>query len=793
MLKLKMNCVLSFCAVIIFLCILSCKQHLGNNKKRFLAVPVSVSAKAAANPGEIEVAWKNVSGNNGYVISYKKEKGNTSFIDTGKDVNLFFLKNLEGGSEYTISVKTKGDGKNFYDSIYSVPVKAIPKEGEGMLKKLRMPANVRLAATGIKGELNVFWEAVQYAEGYTVKYKKNDAAVWTELKAPKNSVSLKVTGLINGSEYSVTLKAQGNGSVYSDSDETEPVTGIPNNNLLPPSGVKLFPSNKAGEIYAVWKNVVNNNGYTINYKKGSAGFTPVINEKDISSVLLKNLENGTEYTVCVKTNGDGDNFSDSEYGKELKCTSLNPEDEVKLVKISIEGMPDIQSSLFGETYTIDNKNGNIIFPVYDQVNFKPTSDKVLLTAEITGNIKRYYFKDSVEGELNTGKIQFSAGNKYFLTLVIERNSGGDIIYEFSGNCKNTEFVMNAVHINYEYNESMNVNDTLTDMFDTGNKLYLKYLLSPHLRNKKDLSVNVIKSADPDSQRFIFACLPDEEVNSVKFNGTPAEVFPSEGKKYYYSVFTPISGEAVINAEFILRNGGSETRNYKIIQSGKSIDTDITSVKLADNEYNLSVYPGIYPAVFIPESFKNNSFPVTVKTKNPNASYKLYLYDYGEKKYLLCPQGSEMKITGDDDSIILDIIPEIGEGLYNWNDVTVKIISGKKPAPALSEIHDLLMEDVSIKNADSKLNAVEVTTDQAAAISICFTEDEVFSDDISIFTKEVWEEWSKQPQNIKNINEPKTAEIDDFTAEPKEFAIVINHETSEIYENAVYFVWLKLKE
>ena len=173
--------------VLCFVGIFSCKGASPSTngdkntpQKQTLTCPTGIVLVPTDVVGELKVSWESVVNNNGYEISYK-EGSNENTLLVAKDMNTATLKSLQGGKEYSVSVKTKGDGSHFLDSPYSQVFKATPKasagQNEGEWKKDFVSVSLNgknIVGQKIDYELpvdkpdNPEWKGV-FVEGRTVK------------------------------------------------------------------------------------------------------------------------------------------------------------------------------------------------------------------------------------------------------------------------------------------------------------------------------------------------------------------------------------------------------------------------------------------------------------------------------------------------------------------------------------------------------------------------------------------------------------------------------------------------
>ncbi|MBQ3388846.1 MAG: fibronectin type III domain-containing protein, partial [Thermoguttaceae bacterium] len=91
--------------------------------------------------------------------------------------------------------------------------------------QLAAPENLT-ATCPAKYRLSIAWDAVDNASGYTVYYKSSSASSWTARTTATNSYS--ASGLNANLVYSIKVVANGDGTNYTDSEESETVYALPN-------------------------------------------------------------------------------------------------------------------------------------------------------------------------------------------------------------------------------------------------------------------------------------------------------------------------------------------------------------------------------------------------------------------------------------------------------------------------------------------------------------------------------------------------------------------------------------
>ncbi len=774
----------------------SCNHDNGNGKTdgQTLLPPSGVKAVATENVGELKITWDQVANNSGYEVHYKNTKSNENKTKAiAKDAVLDMLTGLEGGTEYEVSLKTKGDGKSFLDSPTSIVVKATPKNGGGGgSQKLATPASFKAKITGKSGEVELSWQAVQHASGYEVSYKKT---ISTDNKKTQNVESNKLSCLVssleNNTEYSFFIVAKGDGSTWLNSDESAEVKATPSNKIASPTNLTVFLLNEKGALFVTWQEVKNNNGYTIKYlAEGEEEKTQEV-EKDNDYSTLKGLAEGKEYSISIMTKA-ASGFSPSDYSEIVKCKTLDGSDVLVLEKIEIEGQEDIIGDSF--TDSIVNDDGSLRLANPNKLHFNITTDEKTITPRFTGSSLKSYEIYRVDGadvqKLEHNKIKFEKDKIYAFQIVAKTNKDLVVNYEFEGKALDVSFDVQALYLKGDQSNNAVTVDEIREIIDEP-----KYLIKPELRNTKDLKVNIKKDATlGENQKFLFILFlgNDDEMNKVEFDNTNAENTDVDGKKCYYKILTPDStGKAVINAKFTLKSGTVEDRKYEFTKSDANTNTDIKAILFGNDEIAPVAIPSTYLTLFVPESYRGKAYPITAKFDN-NATYSLSFWDEVLNDWKKVEQGSNLNITGNEDKFLINVSPEIGQGLYEWLGVEVKIVVGAKDTPNFNSLKDILMGSTSIKTGTTKENAVAVTATDLEEVTIQFDDDSEFNEAF-VYSIEEWNKFEALSQKEKLDVELNMPQKEDLKAEGSEFVILLTREIAEGYKDAIYHVWLKKKE
>ena len=786
---------LAFLYVFLFL---ACNHDNGKDgelEKIVLSPPTGITAVATKNVGELELKWKNVINNSGYKVIYKTT-GQENSIDVAKDATTVTLNSLQGGQEYSVQLKTKGDGSKYKDSVPSLVVKATPKDGK---MKLKTPSSFTVRATGEIGEVECSWEAVQYVSSYVISYKKTNTQDASQTQEVQNDkVEAVISSLDNNVEYSFYIMAKGDGSTYLDSDVSAEVKATPNNQLPPPKNIRAFPLNAEGEIFIKWDKVSHNNGYVIKYKEDSNEQT-VTTEKDDFAGTLKSLKAGKEYSISIQTKAEA-SYTDSAFSSVVKCTTIKNTDVLNLKKIEMAGQEVLQGSAFseitieGDGIVVNRNPKDIIFaPTATEIEIKPTFEgvtpKTWSIISGTGSNKK---------ELEGNKIRFVKDQFYSFELVVQTSSGMFVKWVFSGRAIETKIDIKALYIKGDCGSaSIPQDDILEEITEK-----TTYLVNPALRNEKDLSLNIKKDTSLTSQNFLIMLRirDDASIEKVEFNNEVVQSQIVGEDPYYIKMLTPDgTGKALLKLKFTLKNGSTEERSYTLTLSDKRVNTDIDKVVFGTEEFDVVAMPSTYLTVFVPEEYKGKSYPVSLKFTN-GASYNLYFWDdtinEGGGDWKKVNAGDSLAISGRKDGFMIDIIPEIGRGLYDWNENKIRIMTGFKDAPTIDAVQDITMgedDPISIKGATTQANAVEIAPKDVRSIVITFDANNSFDDNIGFYTAKEYAKFLSLSQKDRLNTELENPTQDDLKeTEATEFVLILTREVAEGYKDVVYHVWLKKK-
>ena len=251
-----------------------------------------------------KVSWGAVTGADGYKYSMN---GGTSWSELVETVYVN-LTELTHDTDYAIRVKAIGDGVVYSDSPASETLSFSTLDLEVLATPVPVESNVtQIAAT-------VTWDANENAEGF--KYSLNAGSTWSDLIT---SPTVDLTDLTADTEYSVTVKAIGDGIVYDDSLVSDALvfSTLELEVLATPSNLAESAVTQTTATVS-WDANENAEGFKYSLNAGST-WSDLITSPTVD---LTGLTAGAEYSVTVKAIGDGIVYDDSLVSDALVFSTL---------------------------------------------------------------------------------------------------------------------------------------------------------------------------------------------------------------------------------------------------------------------------------------------------------------------------------------------------------------------------------------------------------------------------------------------------------------------------------------
>ena len=293
-------------------------------------LPGKSNAPTVARANEaLDVSWTAPSNSGSALTGFKVGHCSASCNNDGS----WTSKTVSGGSTTSTTITGLTNGTS-----YQVKVRATNDLGDGPWSNATsrtpstapsQPSKPTLSASDRR--IAVSWDAPANGgatiSDYDVQYKKTSDNTWTDANHSGASRSRAISGLTNGAEYEVQVRAEnvaGDGA-WSDSETATP-------DVLPSTPGAPTVARADQSLVVTW-NAPSNNGsaitdYDVQYKKSSENTWVEWNADDTGttrSATITGLTNGTKYDVRVRaTNGAGDTAWSSKRSATPSTTPSKP-------------------------------------------------------------------------------------------------------------------------------------------------------------------------------------------------------------------------------------------------------------------------------------------------------------------------------------------------------------------------------------------------------------------------------------------------------------------------------------
>ena len=283
----------------------------------------------SVTPGnaQLVVTWTAVDNATGYTVQWTSggqgyNSGDRQATVTSGSTTSHTITGLANGTEYTVQVSATRTGANDgppSDEMMGTPFTTPPPPPPPVTDLAQV---LGVSVTPGNAQLVVTWTAVDNATGYTVQwtsggqgYNSGDRQATV---TSGSTTSHTITGLANGTEYTVQVSATRTGA--NDGPPSDEMTGTPFTTPPPPPppvtdlaqvlGVSVTPGN--AQLVVTWTAVDNATGYTVQWTSGSQGYNSgdrqaTVTSGSTTSHTITGLANGTEYTVQVIATRTGAN------------------------------------------------------------------------------------------------------------------------------------------------------------------------------------------------------------------------------------------------------------------------------------------------------------------------------------------------------------------------------------------------------------------------------------------------------------------------------------------------------
>ena len=255
-----------------------------------LEAPENVVATLTGHD-DATVTWDAVDGADGYHIYYKKSSAdeyNTTFKTTTGTSCKF--SNLADNTSYDIKVVPYIEGEN---GVLEGPSSTVVKLTT--LRDLAAPTvTVKLTA---HDDVKVSWDAVTYAKGYYVYYKKASESSYSSYKTTTGT-SLTLADLTDNTSYNfrvIPYGLSGSTKIKSDNYTTKTIKTL--RDLKAPTVTVALTAHD--DVKVSWKAVSYAEGYYVYYKTSSTSSYSSYKVTTGTSITIKDLADNTKYNFKV--------------------------------------------------------------------------------------------------------------------------------------------------------------------------------------------------------------------------------------------------------------------------------------------------------------------------------------------------------------------------------------------------------------------------------------------------------------------------------------------------------------
>ena len=264
------------------------------------------------SPSRITLAWDDC-GTSGAEYTVRKGLAYTTgwgdFCKPVTETSMVFNK-LEPDTTYAFDVcyvtrQMKG-GK--YEEVCSTPSLERPStHGFGLYGQAESVTSIRLQ-----------WNNVPDAKKYEIRYDKANTTTWTYTKSDIKGTSIIIDNLEPDTKYAFQIRAYIDGH-YTDYSGTERIS---TSELLEPANFR-YGNITNTTVELCWDNAAGADSYEIRYDKGGTTTWRWTKRTGGNSIVIHNLEPGTEYVFQIRSVA-GNSFTSSWSGKIRPTTkSLN--------------------------------------------------------------------------------------------------------------------------------------------------------------------------------------------------------------------------------------------------------------------------------------------------------------------------------------------------------------------------------------------------------------------------------------------------------------------------------------
>ena len=261
----------------------SSNTRLKNATVHYIAPkPVDITNIEFKNGG-VSLSWDAVPFAEGYSISQKTDAGKWQVIADNITATNYTISDPEENTTQTYTVRSIVNGE--YSEGYDATA-------ESVNVPYYIPKQVTISSLTVKnGAASLSWNAAAGAESYAV-YKKSGGSRWTLLEKNITKTTYTDADVVEGAEYSYTVRSMIDGAYSSDYDETAQSITIP----YTPKPVRIDSiSINAGKVTVSWSGIEGMDGYRLYRKTDSTSWTLAANVTDTTYTDTKAKEGELNY------------------------------------------------------------------------------------------------------------------------------------------------------------------------------------------------------------------------------------------------------------------------------------------------------------------------------------------------------------------------------------------------------------------------------------------------------------------------------------------------------------------
>lgn len=258
------------------------------------SAPTSLVVSAAGVSGQVSVAFTASSNNGSAISNYKYSTDGTNFtaFSPAQPASPVTIAGLTNGTPYTLYLEAVNSAGSSVASVASGSITPYTNPSA--------PTSLVVSAAGVSGQVSVAFTAPSSDGGSAItnyKYSIDDGATFIALSPVQTSNPLLISGLTNGTVYTVLLEAvnaAGDSLASSASSSVTPYTN-------PDAPTSLIASASNAQISVAFTSSSSNGSEIIDYLYSiDAGATFTSLAQTSNPLIITGLTNGNLYTVYLE-------------------------------------------------------------------------------------------------------------------------------------------------------------------------------------------------------------------------------------------------------------------------------------------------------------------------------------------------------------------------------------------------------------------------------------------------------------------------------------------------------------